>query len=160
MVTIRHYRDEDEASVIALVRELQAHELVFYELMKPPGDIGSWYVQLMRERCGKEAGHILVAEDGDGVVVGYAAVMTECSSTDEIDEVPYSFGQLADLMVAAQYRGRGIGRKLIDACEEIARAAGRSEFRIGVLARNDRAHGVYRRLGFADHHITMRKRLA
>ena len=160
MVTIREYREEDEAQLIALVRELQAHEVVLYERMKPVEEIGAWYVREVEKLCAENAGKILVADAGEGALVGYASILTDCSSEDDYDEIEFSYGYVADLVVAEGSRGRGIGKLLLDACERLARAAGRDEMRVGVLAKNIDAHRLYVRSGFADHLMTMRKRLA
>lgn len=159
MVTIREYRDGDEAQLVALVRELQAHEFVLYERMKPAGEIGAWYIREVEKLCAENAGKILVAEDGAGALVGYASILTECSSEDDYDETIFSYGYVADLVVTESQRGRGIGRMLLDTCERLTRAAGRDELRVSVLASNTDTQRLYRHFGFAEHLITMRKRL-
>ncbi|MGE3875221.1 MAG: hypothetical protein AB7F74_19885 [Parvibaculaceae bacterium] len=46
---------------------------------------------------------------------------------------------------------------LLDDCERRARAAGRDDLRITVLAGNEGAHALYRAFGFDDLLIDMRK---
>jgi ribosomal protein S18 acetylase RimI-like enzyme len=56
--------------------------------------------------------------------------------------------EIADLVVAAPFRGQGIGRKLIEALLQEARSLGVVAVEIGVEADNRRALALYRRLGF------------
>lgn len=45
--------------------------------------------------------------------------------------------------------GKGVGTKIIAACEEMARARGDTQIGIGVLASNVDAYRLYERLGYA-----------
>jgi ribosomal protein S18 acetylase RimI-like enzyme len=159
MVTIRDYRKADEPQVLALVHELQAHEIALYERMKRPDEIGPWYMCEVEKLCAKHAGKIRVAQTEDGAIIGYASILTDCSSREDYDEVEFSYGYVSDLVVAGAWRGRGIGGVLLEDCERLAREAGRDELRVTVLAKNIDAHRLYRRVGFADHEVLMHKRL-
>jgi GNAT superfamily N-acetyltransferase len=156
--TIRPYQEGDLPALIALVRELQAHELALYDLMKQPAEIGAWYFENFAARCAKEVGFILVAEDAERVL-GYATLLTSVEEDGTGDEVAHIFAEIADLVVTHEARGKGVGKLLLEECEKRARAAGRELLRIGVLAKNVRAHLVYETFGFTDHHVTMSKKL-
>jgi ribosomal-protein-alanine N-acetyltransferase len=54
------------------------------------------------------------------------------------------------LAVAPAYRGRGLGRKLVDWLEACARTAGVFDVRLELRANNDRARAFYERLGFTE----------
>ena len=88
--TIRDYRDADEAGVLAMMRDLQRHERQFDERVKPPQEIGGWYIQELLASVDKHKGRLLVAEV-DGVVVGYACLLVEVSSADQREEDPLHF---------------------------------------------------------------------
>ncbi|WP_119268600.1 GNAT family N-acetyltransferase [Taklimakanibacter deserti] len=156
MVEIREYRESDAAAIIALIRELQASEVVLYERMKPAADMGQWYVDLLKKKCAEDEGVILIAEE-NGATLGYAVILTRSVEDGTGDEVPYDYAYVVDLVVAGQARRRGIGRMLLADCERRARDAGRDDLRITVLARNEGAHALYRALGFDDLLIDMRK---
>jgi ribosomal protein S18 acetylase RimI-like enzyme len=66
-------------------------------------------------------------------------------------------GVILIAVVAKEARRRGIGRLLLEDCERRARAAGRDDMRITLLARNEEAHDLYRAFGFDDLLIDMRK---
>jgi GNAT superfamily N-acetyltransferase len=159
MIEIKPYSKADSEALIDLVRELQGFEAELYELMKPASEIGPWYLDLLEEYSRKDDGTILIAWEG-GRAVGYASIFTAMVADGKAEEVSYTYAHVGDLVVTEAARGRGIARQLLDACEEYARRAGRTELRIKVLAKNKRAHEVYRAFGFDDLHIDMRKKLS
>lgn len=55
-----------------------------------------------------------------------------------------------DLAVLPEYRGRRIGRALLDAVEARARARGCCKLTLEVLEQNQRARALYAACGFAD----------
>ena len=72
----------------------------------------------------------------DGRQIGFARLVTDRAT----------FGWLADVIVAEQARGAGVGRALVAAVVERAMAYG---LRRVLLATRD-AHGVYRPFGFTE----------
>jgi GNAT superfamily N-acetyltransferase len=159
MIEIKPYTSTDYDAFISLARELQGYETQFYDLMKPAEEIGPWYLDLLEEYSRKEDGTILIAWV-NGRALGYASIFTKVEEDGKREEVAYTYAYVADLVVTETARGRGIARRLLDACEDYARRAGRPELRITVLAQNARAHEVYRAFGFDDLHIDMRKKLS
>ncbi len=125
--------NSDEAQVVELVRELQAHESGVYDRMKPVDEIGPWYVDKMKADVAKHRGKILVAEKGKKLL-GCASLLTEVTSVDDPDEILYSYAYIGDLAVTMSHRGQGVGRALIEECEKIAKAAGQKWLRLGVIA--------------------------
>lgn len=146
-VALRAFEEGDRPAIVALVRELQLAEGALHDRMKPPEEIGDWYVDYLLESCKRDNGRIVVATLGDEVV-GYLAVMTEVSSEGEIDEVSYSYALVQDLAVAERCRGRGIASKLLAEGEAAARAAGARWLRVEVLTENQPAAALYRKTGF------------
>ena len=55
------------------------------------------------------------------------------------------------LAVDEAFRGRGIGSSLLQAMEERGRELGSTQYAIDVSGRNNGAHRLYERYGFADH---------
>jgi GNAT superfamily N-acetyltransferase len=158
MIEIRPYRDSDAVAMLPLLRSLQAHEVPLFDRMKPAEAMGPWYLDLLKKQCREDEGTILVADE-DRALLGYATILTNVVEDGSGDEVAYSYAYVGDLVVDESARGRGIGKLLLDECERYARVAGRDEMRISVLAKNGNAHRVYRRFGFDDLLIDMRKLL-
>lgn len=93
---------------------------------------------------GDRAGALLGADD-DGVLVGVAAL-----HVTPLLEVTGKFGRLAALVVDEASRGRGVGRLLIRAAEERARAAGCLFLEVTSSSHRHPAHLFYESLGFTD----------
>jgi ribosomal protein S18 acetylase RimI-like enzyme len=59
------------------------------------------------------------------------------------------------LAVDAAQRGRGLGRQLMEACEEWVRSRGIRKIQLMVRAANQVAVGFYEHLGYADSDVTV-----
>ena len=55
------------------------------------------------------------------------------------------------ISVDKEYWGLGIGRALTEACIESARSAGYTQLELNVLAENERALSLYRKMGFTEY---------
>lgn len=84
---------------------------------------------------------VRVALAGDEVVGWVHALVS-----DRLDEEP--FAELGGLIVAADWRGRGIGRRLLASAEAWGLEAGCSLFRIRSHERRREAHRFYERVGY------------
>ncbi|MEU4425435.1 GNAT family N-acetyltransferase [Actinoplanes sp. NPDC024001] len=87
----------------------------------------------------------LLGADDDGTLLGIAAL-----HITPILEVTGKFGRLAALVVDEAARGRGVGRLLIAAAEERARAGGCLFIEVTSSNHRHPAHLFYERLGFVD----------
>jgi ribosomal protein S18 acetylase RimI-like enzyme len=158
-IEIRRFRPADEAEIIELVRELQIHELDMFDRMLPPERIGGWYVDWALGSAREAEGDLIVAEL-DGRIAGYATLYAHLTSEEDRDEVAYAYAYVGDLVVSHGARGKGIGKRLLTECEDMARRAGRKWLRISVLAANEGAHRLYKSVGFSDHLVKMEKPLS
>ena len=157
-VTIREFDDRDIEGVIAVARDLQAHERQLFSRAKLPAELGTDYVHHIRKVAADHDGTFLVAEWG-GQVVGYCTLLTHCDSSDQSDETFYAYAYVGDLGVRADQRSSGIGSMLIEEATRIARAAGLKWLRLSVLAANGGARRFYARNGFAEHLVEVEKAL-
>ena len=158
-ITIREWRPEDQAALVALLRELQAFERSFNPRLKPPEEIGAWYIDMLSLQCAKLEGVILVAEDASGVL-GCAVVYLWVEDTGEEEMLPHVRAHVSELVVTRRARGKGMGKLLLTECERRARFAGRDEITLAVEARNVEAHRLYRDAGYRDAKIRMTKSLS
>lgn len=154
---IRDYDDENEVHLIQLIRELQGHEIDYYDRMIPPDEIAGWYIDGIRKDCREYGGHIRFAWRAD-VPVGYCAIMTRVPN-EEVDEQRFDYAYISEIVIAKSARGQGIGKALLRDAEALARAANANWIRISVLAKNTVAREIYDRFGFEEHVVTMEKPL-
>lgn len=107
----------------------------------PERDFESVYRFVMRARQAAAQGRGLgaVALDDAGAVTAYGQLMLwpRC-------------GEISDLIVAPDQRGKGIGTAVVQYLTRAAREMGTGCVEIGVQAHNTGALALYRRLGFRD----------
>ncbi len=113
---VRQATPEDVPSLVALFQELDRMQADWRVFTPRPGfydEVGSRY----REAMNSEEAVVLVAADDDGEVVGMAFGETRIPSRFSDERAL----ELSAVVVRAGYRGRGVGRELV---EETARFAG------------------------------------
>ncbi len=145
------------AGVRACFIELQDAERHIEPRMPSGAEIVNIYVPHMLDRCRHCRGEVLVAEIGEEVA-GFATVLAQVRS-DEIHDGDIEYGLISDLVVASGFRNRGIGRSLLEAAESFARANEVKWLRIGVLAANQAADGLYDSMGFRKLYVEREKEL-
>ncbi len=103
---------------------------------------------------GDGSGRVIVAEDG-GEILGFVAV--HLMPRFEHDDI---VARILALVVDAGARGRGVGRELMDAAEEVARAAGSAFIEVTAGHHRPDARRLYESVGY-DASVTayLRKRL-
>jgi ribosomal protein S18 acetylase RimI-like enzyme len=103
---------------------------------------------------GVETPNVLLvsAETQEGVVVGRAWLA--------LAETVREGAWLYDIEIEPSHRGRGYGRALLAALEELALSHGASEIGLNVFAENSAARGLYESSGYEATSLHMRKRLA
>jgi GNAT superfamily N-acetyltransferase len=94
-------------------------------------------------RGGSDNATVLVAEDTSGTVLGFIHL---CGGTDYYTHS--ECGHIADIVVAPEARGRGIGEALMAEGEQWARARGHSVLTLNVFIENSYARTLYERTGF------------
>jgi len=156
MHIIREYRPEDARHVEACFVELQD----FLHGLEPQvreGKAATQYFDAMFVRCADTQGKIFVAEVARRVV-GFICLWARVQS-EELDEEPSEYAFISDLVVLPAYRGRGLGRALLEKAEEHARLHGATTLKIESLAKNEVATTLYRNSGFSAYQILLVKRL-
>ncbi len=81
----------------------------------------------------------------DGVVAGTAGI--------EAVGAKYKLKHRAELGIAIlkKYWGLGIGKALMEACIECAKDAGYTQLELNVVAENERAVSLYKKMGFVEY---------
>lgn len=96
-----------------------------------------------------QATDILVAVGADDEVLGVVAFALEGTPLHEPVVPPMGDASFRFLAVAPSARGRGVGRQLVEACIDAARAAGCRRLAIFTMDFMTEAHRLYERLGFS-----------
>jgi GNAT superfamily N-acetyltransferase len=147
----------DAAALRECFLELQAFERGIVPALASPDEAVDPYLEMMLARCDESGGKVIGAEV-EGRVVGFASIWGRLPPQTPDDD-PRLHAWVSDLVVLASHRGRGIGRRLLEAAEAFARSLGVGYLGISVLAENAVARELYVASGFRPHQLVLRKEL-
>lgn len=104
------------------------------------------YLEYVRDAASRaKVADVLVAVDEVGVVLGTVTYVSDGPLADIAGPAEGEFRMLA---VSHAARGRGVGERLVRACVERARAAGKRRLVLSTQPKMVTAHRLYERLGF------------
>jgi ribosomal protein S18 acetylase RimI-like enzyme len=158
MPLIRRYQPQDALPVEQCFVELQAFEQQLEPNRIDGQAIATTYRHYLLDRCAQTDGAIFVAEDSD-TVIGFVAVFAHVDS-ESLIEAMTDYAYISDLVVLPAYRGRGVGRALLQAAETYARNHGATVLKVDVLVANTDAYNLYHGFGFHDHEMRLTKALS
>lgn len=143
-VKIRRASIDDKEFIISLVPRLVEFGLPSW---RDAAQLNATDVQLITDKLinQPEGTVIFIAEDDDATPLGFIHLQ---SGTDYY--IHEEHGHIADVIVAPEGEGRGIGRKLIEKGEEWARVQGYRWLTLSVFAQNIHAREVYNKLGYGE----------
>jgi GNAT superfamily N-acetyltransferase len=151
-VNIRPAEERDRSFILRLAPRL-------IEFGEVPGRDPSDMVErdraaLARTLDGAEADAALFIAEGDGTPLGFIHLATAHDYyTDSVT------AHVADIVVAPEASGQGVGRALLEYAEQWGRDKGFAILTLNVFIANQDARGVYRTLGFQEEWIRCVKRL-
>lgn len=121
--------------------------------MKPPflASVQVW-VEESIAYADKQQHAVLVATDAERVV-GFVSLSDRRHFTGEVD------GYIGELVVAADFEGRGVARQLLSAAECWAMKEGLRSLTLETGARNTRARLLYEALGYEYEDVRLTKLL-
>jgi GNAT superfamily N-acetyltransferase len=141
-ITLRPATQADTKAIAAILRELGWFEHINSE---PPSTTAA-RVRANLELCQGDHSHTtLVAEDEQGLVVGYSSVHWQPYLVGGLE------GYISELFVQAEKRGQGIGRQLLAAVKDEGRKRG--AVRLTLFNRRIREsyeHKFYQQLGWEE----------
>ena len=135
-LTIRAAGPEDAAAVAAIYNDgIAGRQATFETRPRAPEEIRDWFHRGLP---------FLVAEDGDGRVVGFARV------TPYSDRSFYAgVGELG-VYVDPAARGHGVGRRLLEALAAESERRGLYKLTSRIFTTNTASRAVHRAAGFAE----------
>lgn len=154
-VTIRYYTAADRPAVLRLLVAFQEHERA-REPDYVPGEImADDYLNALLWDCGfrggETVGRVMVAEVEGVGVVAYVGFYLERVAYHRFDYQVV----VNDLYVAADWRGRGIGRRFLDEADTHARRWDAARVLLTTLARNTEGRAMYAKCGFREIDVTL-----
>lgn len=160
-ITFREYKDEDRSLLHELVQELEEYVKTLDPLRRVINSPGFTELSLNEtlENVKKYHGKILFAVS-ENSIVGYAVGVIWKQSEKNILEIgPHKLGEVLDIYLRSEFRGKGIGRKMIRMMENYFKNENCDSMWISVFAPNTNAHEMYKKCGFKDREIGMLKQL-
>lgn len=156
-MNIRLAKREDADAIARMWEDLvRYHQMIDEALPAATHNGGAMYAKRLTDRLDDTHTRVLVAEI-DGQVIGYVLGVI-------VDLVPEIFvqeysGFLADIYVEEAYRGKGVGRALVDALRDWFRQRSVRYFEWNVAARNAAGRAFWNAMGGRDMMIRMRTTL-
>lgn len=145
-IRLRAALPSDRDAVIDLIQVLNEHEAdLTGDRQRARPAAAAYYDELMH-RLSRRHGRIVLAES-DGFVVAAMGFSLDEDAAYVVDAVR-RHGTVTDLVVHEDWRGRGIGQRLLKEAERLTREAGLERLAIGVLVANEKAERGYRAFGF------------
>ena len=144
-VMIRPYREEDRERLKELTVASFVRASIDKNIEDRFGKLGEtdWRVRKARhidDDVAANAEGVLVAEY-HGVVIGYITIVLNEES---------KLGRIPNMAVDAEYRGLGLGRKLLAASDDYMRAHGMKHAKIETLAQNEIGMHLYPSTGYEE----------
>ena len=151
MISTRPYESNDRKFILGMAARLTIG-------MRPWRDRTQWLKAVEGWLTSSVEAHptetmVIVALNAREERVGFASVTSNKHFTGQ----PQAY--IGELASTEEAESQGVGRALVAACEEWARANGYSLITLTTGAGNDRALGFYRHLGYVDEDVTLTKQL-
>lgn len=131
--------DRVDAPTGVAVRRLVAADVDAVVAIESEAFTSPWSRQTFLDLADRPNLELLVLEHEDEGVIGYAVLWCVMDQ-----------GELANVAVTPRHRGRGLGTFLLSSVLDRARGRGVDTVFLEVRVSNERALGLYERLGFSD----------
>lgn len=158
-VAIKKYTALHEPGLIKCIGNFQDYLMAIDtsgQICHPPGYGGRYLAQLLKE-VRRGHGALYVALAGERVVGYVAGAINELDKLVALGTNQVRAGRVFDLYVEPEFRKQGIGRRFLKIIEQHLKKVGCRAVNLEVIAPNKKSHALYRRLGYADDSVDMRK---
>lgn len=150
-IDIRSYRDGDRDAVLALAPRLAQGVAAWRHPDAVLVAVRGWVSAALGRAA--DSGQAVFIAEVDGQVVGFVSVAERTHFTGVTD------GYVGELVTAAQWGRRGVGRLLMARAEEWARARGLAHLTLETGAANYAAQAFYTALGYVTEDVRLTKPL-
>jgi GNAT superfamily N-acetyltransferase len=149
MIRVRPYLPDDRAFVLSLAPRLTIGMPPWRDSELCLTAVQGWITGSIDQHGQKT--RVFVAEDDRGERLGFATVTQETHFTGERQ------AYIGELATSESAEGRGVGKALLQACEQWAREQGYRILALATGAANGRALGFYHHLGYRDEDVKLIK---
>ncbi len=158
MITLEPYRPQDLPTIEAFVAAIQDHERELVPELRPAAEIAASYAAQIVAQATNRGGVLLLAKDGDEAI-GFACAWID-SDDDPLLAVEHrAHAYVSDLFVRPEWRGRGIGQRLLGEIERLMAARGCKRLCITAKAANLTALRFYNAAGLMPYEVDFWKEI-
>jgi ribosomal protein S18 acetylase RimI-like enzyme len=163
IITIREAKIKDSIKITELAKEfMHYHDETIIKnnpLMKPYLDKRKDHSAIFRkflEKNIRSRNAVVFIAESDGNAAGYS--LNYIKNNIPIFKME-KIGYISDLFVKKEYRSKGISTRFKDAAMQWFKSKKIRYISLCVYNDNEFAHSVYKRWGFIDYHVEMRKKI-
>lgn len=160
-ITYREYKKEDKEILLDLRTKLADYAKSIDPIARVRNLPG--FVEMVVEKAltniEKYQGKIWFACDGEKVVGYIIGLIWEPTEETNLEIGPHKLGEVLQLYLEEEYRGKGIGTTLLQMMESYFKENKCDSIWIDVFAPNSTAHNLYKKCGFFDREIGMLKNI-
>lgn len=147
-IVIREFKSGDKKTLARCIEDLQGH-LVRVDrwnaIRRPCKGFGEQYTKDLLKQVQKEEGKIFVAERKRAIIGCVAGVIKRYKEQEASCLASSMNGRVLELYVDERFRGKNVGRRLMDVMEHYFRERGCSFVRVEAFAPNSVARKFYRK---------------
>ena len=151
MIRVRPYLPDDHTFVLNLAPRLTIGMPPWRDSQLCLATVQGWITESIGQHGGETI--VFIAEDDQGERLGFATVTHDTHFTGERQ------AYIGELATSESAEGRGVGKALLQACEQWARDQGYRILTLTTGAANKRALGFYRHLDYRDEDVKLVKLL-
>lgn len=156
---IQAYQPKDKINFVEAYGKLHEYLVAIDPLKRLRKEEGyeEFNVEKLLKLVSENNGIIYIAEYA-GEMCGFISGFIMQQSQENLLEVnPTTLGEILDLYVSDEYRGKHVGSALMDKMEAYLKANGCDSIWISVSAFNINAHEFYKKYGYANREIGLLK---
>jgi ribosomal protein S18 acetylase RimI-like enzyme len=158
-----NYKEKYRDQLTSLIEQLQGHiaNIDTFDRVIVGEQLGEKLLHKYLSQIRKLDGDIYLAIDENSEeVLGYSiAVLLERSKAMNLEVKPGMYGEIAELFVVENRRGKGIGKKLFSLAEEKLRQLKCDFIEITVFGDNKNALSAYKKYGYREREYKLLKKL-
>lgn len=161
-ILLREYQEGDGELVRQFIERLQDYVVLRdpVKRIRRMSEFGEFGLKKVLEKLEKSRGRVYFAYEEEKIVGYIFGFVCDKQSEENLSEVvPTQEGQIEDVYVEEEYRGRGVGKLLMEKMGSYLKEQGCDSVWLEVFAPNSDAHDVYLKLGYMDRVIGMLKKL-